>query len=238
MLRLLSILGMMSLAAAGVAASPSDTNHSGQEPENPAAIMGIEGKQHAGRQAEPGGELPEHSYWATVSDEKINGQWVIQGIVEINANGDQVTGRILVPFVDIREGRPVAPHLKCSVCEGKRHNEAVIGLPVIQAHAADDGEYEGEILDPSDGETYSLTMWLAEQQQVLKVRGYIMFFYRTQSWYRISENAARQCARWFMAQPYAKGGVSEAPVPFDQYAAVRKELASSIIDSRLQQLCH
>ena len=44
----------------------------------------------------------------------------------------------------------------------------------------------GKILDPENGKSYDCKIWLEEgKPDVLKVRGYIAFFYRTQEWYRI-----------------------------------------------------
>ena len=40
----------------------------------------------------------------------------------------------------------------------------------------------GTILDPENGKIYKCKIWLEDGK--LKVRGYIMFLYRTQTWHR------------------------------------------------------
>ena len=50
----------------------------------------------------------------------------------------------------------------------------------------DDDEYSGgEIMDPAKGKTYRCKMWLEDGN--LQVRGYLAFFFRTQTWYRVTE---------------------------------------------------
>ena len=44
---------------------------------------------------------------------------------------------------------------------------------------------DGEILDPENGTTYDCKIWLENGQ--LQVRGYVAFFYRTQTWERVEE---------------------------------------------------
>ena len=46
----------------------------------------------------------------------------------------------------------------------------------------DDGSRE--ILDPENGKTYDCEIWLENDK--LKVRGYIAFFYRTQTWEKVN----------------------------------------------------
>jgi len=41
---------------------------------------------------------------------------------------------------------------------------------------------DGRILDPNNGKYYDCQIWLEDNK--LKVRGYIGFFYRTQEWIR------------------------------------------------------
>lgn len=40
----------------------------------------------------------------------------------------------------------------------------------------------GDILDPKNGKIYDCKLWV--ENGVLKVRGYVAFLYRTQSWYK------------------------------------------------------
>ena len=48
----------------------------------------------------------------------------------------------------------------------------------------DDKEWDdGEILDPKKGTVYDCKLWLEDGD--LQVRGYIAFFFRTQTWKRV-----------------------------------------------------
>ena len=51
----------------------------------------------------------------------------------------------------------------------------------------DDDRYEdGTIFDPEKGKTYNAKLWIDEDNRdVLKVRGYIAFLFRTQEWQRV-----------------------------------------------------
>jgi uncharacterized protein (DUF2147 family) len=44
---------------------------------------------------------------------------------------------------------------------------------------------DGTILDPESGSEYQCKLWLSDEG-TLKVRGYIAFFYRTQTWLPVS----------------------------------------------------
>ena len=48
----------------------------------------------------------------------------------------------------------------------------------------DGDKYEGgTILDPKNGKVYDCKLWIEESK--LMVRGYIAFFFRTQTWHRV-----------------------------------------------------
>ncbi|QZE15692.1 DUF2147 domain-containing protein [Halosquirtibacter laminarini] len=72
----------------------------------------------------------------------------------------------------------------CKECEGSLHNKPIIGLTIINGltkkkdiWVKDDG-----ILDPESGKKYDVKLW--EEDGKLQVRGYIGFFFRTQTWVR------------------------------------------------------
>ena len=52
-----------------------------------------------------------------------------------------------------------------------------------------DGEYKGNsLLDPENGTTYKGKVWLdGQDSNKLKVRGYVAFLYRTQTWHRVTD---------------------------------------------------
>jgi uncharacterized protein (DUF2147 family) len=54
-------------------------------------------------------------------------------------------------------------------------------MEIIDGLTRDGDEWNsGTILDPEDGKEYRCKIWLEDGE--LKVRGYLYFFYRTQSW--------------------------------------------------------
>jgi uncharacterized protein (DUF2147 family) len=57
----------------------------------------------------------------------------------------------------------------------------IVGLEIIRNMEKDGDEYEdGDILDPENGKVYRCKLWVEEGK--LRVRGYISFLYRTQTW--------------------------------------------------------
>lgn len=76
------------------------------------------------------------------------------------------------------------PGAKCTECSGKNKNKPIEGMLILWNLKKDGDEYEdGTILDPSKGKTYDAKIWLDGKK--LKVRGYIGFLYRTQTWIRV-----------------------------------------------------
>lgn len=76
---------------------------------------------------------------------------------------------------------------RCTDCEGERKNQLVLGMDILWDMEKDGNEWEdGTILDPKDGTTYNCKLWLDEDDpNKLYVRGYVLFFFRTQNWYRV-----------------------------------------------------
>ena len=71
----------------------------------------------------------------------------------------------------------------CDECEDHRKDQKIIGMEIItdMKYNKGDEEYKkGEILDPESGNIYDCRMWVEDGN--LKVRGYLLFFYRTQTW--------------------------------------------------------
>jgi uncharacterized protein (DUF2147 family) len=78
------------------------------------------------------------------------------------------------------------PDTKCTECTGKRKDQPVLGMEIMWDMVQDDDEWnDGEILDPENGKTYDCKIW--REGNKLMVRGYIAFFFRTQTWNLISE---------------------------------------------------
>jgi len=74
----------------------------------------------------------------------------------------------------------------CEKCPGDLQNKPVLGLVIVNDMEKKGDEYRGgTILDPKKGKTYTCKMWF-EDDDTLKVRGYLGPFYRTQTWYRVN----------------------------------------------------
>ena len=75
----------------------------------------------------------------------------------------------------------------CSKCDGELKEQPILGMTIItDVKAQDDGVWGGgEILDPTNGKTYTLQLTPQDEGKKLEVRGYIGFFYRNQYWLRV-----------------------------------------------------
>lgn len=74
----------------------------------------------------------------------------------------------------------------CDKCTDDRKNQKVIGMVIIRNMKwdADDKEWTGgTICDPHNGKVYTCKLWLEDDS--LMVRGYVAFFFRTQTWVRL-----------------------------------------------------
>lgn len=120
--------------------------------------------------------------WKTIDDETGNPK----SIVEIFQKDDgKFYGKIIKLFR--KEGEDPDP--VCDKCdeEDARYNQKLIGMEIItELEKDDDFEYEdGEILDPKNGKVYDCKLWVEDGK--LQVRGYVLFFHRTQEWLRVVE---------------------------------------------------
>ncbi len=115
--------------------------------------------------------------WQTIDD-----HWnQLKSIVEIkNVNGE-IRGYVRKIYILPNEGTdPI-----CTECEGTLKNSKVVGMKIIWDFKKVDGKWdEGKILDPSNGSTYSSSLWIVDSN-TLKVRGYLGPFYRSQVWKRV-----------------------------------------------------
>ncbi|QCX00310.1 DUF2147 domain-containing protein [Aggregatimonas sangjinii] len=76
----------------------------------------------------------------------------------------------------------------CTKCEGDLKDKPVVGMRIIDAAEHDgDGVYKGDTLfDPQQAMTFRCKIWLnPDNSDELKVRGYLAFIYRTQTWIRV-----------------------------------------------------
>jgi len=112
--------------------------------------------------------------WKTIDDETNTPK----SVVEIYKKSDgKYYGKIVKLF------DPKKQNAKCNKCndEDPRKGQKVIGMEIIKGLKEDGGKYEdGKILDPNNGTDYDCKIWIENNK--LKVRGYVLFFYRTQTW--------------------------------------------------------
>lgn len=111
--------------------------------------------------------------WSSVDD--VTGK--PRSVVEITVRNGKAYGRI----VDLYDRTKL--DAVCDLCPGDRKNQRILGLEVIRDMVADGDAWEdGTIMDPENGKEYSCKLWV--EDGTLKVRGYIAFLYRTQTWVR------------------------------------------------------
>ncbi|WP_339844292.1 DUF2147 domain-containing protein [uncultured Dokdonia sp.] len=114
--------------------------------------------------------------WKTIDDETGKAM----SIIEIYKKDGKVFGKI----VDILN--PANRDKTCIYCKGEDYDKPLIGLDIIKNLEKDDDEYEGgTIFDPEKGKEYKAKLWIDEDDKnILNVRGYIAFLFRTQQWIR------------------------------------------------------
>lgn len=114
--------------------------------------------------------------WKTIDDETGKPK----SIVEIFMKDGKAYGKIVKLFREPGED----PDPICDDCTDYRKDQKVIGMTIITDMVNDDDEWEdGEILDPKNGKIYDCKLWVEEGK--LMVRGYIAFFFRTQTWIKV-----------------------------------------------------
>jgi uncharacterized protein (DUF2147 family) len=116
--------------------------------------------------------------WKTIDDNTGKPR----SIVEITQKDGKAYGKILKLFRE--PGEELDPI--CDDCTDYRKDKKVIGMTIITDMEQDGDEWEdGEILDPENGKVYDCRLWIEDGK--LKVRGYVAFFFRTQTWFPADE---------------------------------------------------
>lgn len=119
--------------------------------------------------------------WKTVDDKT----GITKAIVEVY----EEQGLLNAKIVQILEkGREDAV---CINCKGELKNQPVKGMQIIKDFKKNGSdEYKGsDLLDPESGTTYRGKLWLdSKDPNKLKVRGYVAFLYRTQTWHRVKQS--------------------------------------------------
>lgn len=120
--------------------------------------------------------------WKTIDDETGKAK----SVVEIYEQNGKAYGKIIQLFRAPDEDQDP----NCKECNDDRKGQKIKGMQIIRNLERDDNEWEdGTILDPKNGKIYDCKIWVDENDaNKLQVRGYVAFFYRTQTWERIKEN--------------------------------------------------
>lgn len=116
--------------------------------------------------------------WKTV-DEDTGEE---KSVVEIYEENGKVYGKIIDIFDASRRDLP------CKFCKGDAYNKPILGLVIIKdLERVGDVYKRGTITNPEDGKVYDCRITLDDDNDdVLQLRGYIAFFYRTQYWKRVN----------------------------------------------------
>lgn len=118
--------------------------------------------------------------WMTIDDRTDKPK----AVVEVYKKEGRIYGKILKI---LEEGKENA---KCIKCKGDKRNKPIVGMRIIEGlKKYKDGEYKGKTLfDPEQAMTFRCKIWLnPKNSNELKVRGYLAFLYRTQTWIRVEE---------------------------------------------------
>jgi len=123
-------------------------------------------------------QAPIVGKWKTIDDETNEPK----SIVKIFEKDGKYYGTIVELFRKPGE----EPNPVCDECDSDddRKDKPVVGMEIIRNLEQDGDEYDdGTILDPGDGKVYDCKLWVEEGN--LMVRGYIAFFFRTQTWFKV-----------------------------------------------------
>jgi uncharacterized protein (DUF2147 family) len=104
-----------------------------------------------------------------------------KSIIEITEQSDGTLQGVVKQVLFSDQG----PHPICDKCEGERHNQPVEGMTIMWGVKKDGDVWKGgQILDPAKGKSYRVELSLRDDGQKLDVKGFLLFFHRTQTWIR------------------------------------------------------
>ncbi|MCB9638594.1 MAG: DUF2147 domain-containing protein [Myxococcales bacterium] len=125
------------------------------------------------------GDMRVIGKWKTIDDKTKQAK----SIVEIKLVNGKLTGKILKLFRKKTENQDPS----CDKCTGNRKDKKIIGMTIIwdMTPKNDVTWGHGKILDPANGKQYGCSIWLdSKNPNRLKVRGWLAFFFRDQTWHR------------------------------------------------------
>lgn len=118
--------------------------------------------------------------WKTIDDRTGKPK----GIIKIYEHEGELYGKVVKI---LEEGKEDAI---CTKCDGDLKDKPVLGMKIIKgAVAHKNGEWKGKhLFDPEQAMTFRCKIWLnPDNPDELKVRGYLAFIYRTQTWLRVKD---------------------------------------------------
>ncbi len=114
--------------------------------------------------------------WKTINEDtgKPN------SIIEIYHDDGVINGKVVRILKESDRDR------LCNNCSGHLKDQPIEGLELMRGLEKSGNEYSGGVItDPKTGKEYKVKIWVDEHNpDRLKVRGYIAFFYRTETWHR------------------------------------------------------
>ena len=112
--------------------------------------------------------------------ENRNEEGKVNSIIEVYKKDDKVFGKVNRIMKEEDRDRV------CTKCTGDLKNEPIEGMELMQDLKKEGAKYVGgTIVDPKSGKKYRCKIWLDEDDpDILKIRGYLSFFYKTKEWRR------------------------------------------------------
>ena len=122
-------------------------------------------------------------YWKTIDD--VNGQ--PRSIIQISEDANHaLTGKVVKIFP--KEGSD--QHKLCVACEGKNHNQPIVGMVILSGLTSAETQWEnGKIIDTVNGKSYRCIAKPYVDGKRLLVRGYVglPLLGRSQVWQRVDQ---------------------------------------------------
>ncbi len=118
--------------------------------------------------------------WKTIDDKSGKAK----SVLSVYMNGEKLYAKVIRVLEKGKE------NATCKECKGQLKDQPIVGMQIING-LSKKGENEyagGTILDPENGQSYRCKIWLnRDNPNELMVRGYLAFFFRTQTWLRTTE---------------------------------------------------
>ena len=116
--------------------------------------------------------------WKTIDDETNEPKSIVQIYEKDGRYFGQITELFRKPGED--------PDPVCDKCpnDDVRKDQPMKGMVILKDLVQDGDKYkDGTILDPKKGKIYNCKVWIEDGE--LKLRGYIAFLFRTQTWLKV-----------------------------------------------------